>query len=396
MSNANTDKTDSELLDYLIRVRRLLHQHPEASGQEVTTAEFVCKELSKLGIPYKKDVAGHGIVAEIPGKKPGPFIALRADMDGLPIVEETELPFSSQNHGLMHACAHDGHMAIVLGAAKILTQTSPHELPIRLIFQPSEETGEGALKMIDSGVINEVAMIFGGHIDRHYQTGQLVVTAGPVNASTDVFEILISGQSGHGARPHETKDAILVGGLLLMALQTIVSREVDPSFPAVVTVGEFHAGTAPNVISGSAKLSGTVRAQHDHVRQQLEIAIKRISIAVGDLHGAQVEVKFFRGTPPIVVTEPMAEISRQAAAKVVPQEDIFPLRTANMGGEDFAFYLEQIPGSFIRYGAQLEGKESYPAHSSKFDFDEGALIYGARYMAEVALIAIEKLSKENA
>jgi hippurate hydrolase len=220
------------------------------------------------------------------------------------------------------------------------------------------------------------------------------VTEGAVNASTDVFKIAIQGQQGHGARPHETIDAVVVGSLLVTAIQTIVSREVDPANPSVISVGRFHAGTAPNVIAGIAVLEGTIRAQDKKVRDHMQKSIVRIAQAIGKLHGAGVEIDLIPGTPPVINTQEITPVAREAALKVVGEERVLPLRTANMGGEDFSYFLDQVPGAYIRFGAQVPGREGFPAHSSRFDFDERALATGAAWFVEVAKAAGKYLEKE--
>ena len=383
---------NQELLDKIISIRRDLHQHPELSGQEARTAKTICKLLDGLGIKHRSGVTGTGVVADIPGNTKGPLIALRADMDALPIQEETNLKFASVQDGIMHACGHDGHTAILLGAAEVLIKEKGLPVPVRLIFQPAEEKAAGARAMVQEGVLEGVGMIFGGHLDRHYKTGTVVVTEGPVNASSDRFLIEIIGHGGHGARPHESVDAVVVGSLMIMALQTIVSREVDPAHPSVVSVGIFHAGTAANVISGKARLEGTIRAQEETVRQHLNTAIKRIAESIAQLHGAQVKIEMYRGTPPLINTPEMAALAREAAADAVGQENIRTLKTANMGGEDFSYYLEKVPGAYVRFGAQGPGLENFPAHSSQYDFDEEALAVGVAYFRSIALIAGKKLA----
>ncbi|MCA9573220.1 MAG: amidohydrolase, partial [Myxococcales bacterium] len=240
------------LRERIVALRRDLHRHPELSDRETRTMGRISEELDALGIPHRTGVAGNGIVADLPGRHEGPLVALRADTDALPVHEDTGLPFASVHEGVMHACGHDGHTSMLVGAAALLL-ADPPPLPVRLLFQPAEETGTGALAMIEAGVLEGVGMIFGGHLDRHYAPGELIVTDGPVNASTDTFTVEILGQQGHGARPHEAIDAIVVGSLLVTAIQTIVSREVDPAHPSVISVGSFHAGPAPNVIADRAR-----------------------------------------------------------------------------------------------------------------------------------------------
>lgn len=375
----------------MVSLRRELHRHPELSWKEHRTAERVVRELDRLGLSYRTGIAGTGILADVPGRvAQGPVVALRADMDGLPIEEETGLSFTSANPGVMHACGHDGHVSALIGAAELLV-AEPPPTPVRLLFQPAEETGEGARAMVLAGALEGVGLIFGGHLDRHYLPGQLIVTRGPVNASTDFFRIDIHGQGGHGGRPHEAIDAVVIGSLLVTALQTIVSREVDPAHPSVVSVGTFHAGTASNVISGSAELTGTIRAQEPKVRHRLHGAVRRIATAIAQLHGAAVDVELKFQTPALINSPAITELAHEAAVRCVGPAGVRELHTANMGGEDFACYLEQVPGCYVRYGAQVEGRESFPAHSSQFDFAEEALGHAAAWLAAVARLGGERL-----
>ncbi len=388
-------KIKKTLLQELISIRRNLHRYPELSWEEKRTSLTICKVLDTHHITYQKGIAKTGIVAEIPGKSGVPTVALRADIDGLPIKEETGLEFSSQNEGVMQACGHDGHTAILLGAGILLSQEKNLPAPVRLIFQPAEEKGTGALALISEGILKDVGIIFGGHLDRHYQTGTIVVTDGAVNASSDTFTIEIVGQGAHGARPHESVDSVVIGSLMVMALQTIVSREVDPAHPSVLSVGFFNAGTATNVIAGRATLGGTIRAQDSNVRKHLADSIQRIAVSIGKLHGAKTRVKIKEGTPPLLNTPEMAELARRGAIASVGKDNVVPLRTANMGGEDFSYYLEKVPGAYIRFGSQVPGLEGYPAHSSKFDFDERAMLIGAETFYSMAKIAGQKLLKQK-
>ncbi len=379
---------EKELYEKIVRFRRDLHQHPELSWHEGRTAGKIAAALDDLGISYEAGIAGNGIVATLPGRDASRgAIALRADIDALPIHEETGLPFASRNDGVMHACGHDGHTSILLGAASLLV--AGHELPapVKLVFQPAEETGAGASAVIETGVVDDVALIFGGHIDRHYPLGTIIVTDGAVNASSDSFSISISGKGGHGGRPHETVDAVVVGSLLIIALQTIVSREVNPAHPSVVSVGTFRSGTASNVIADHAELTGTIRAQDPEVRLHLHRSIQRISAAVAQLHGALIETSISEGTPPLINPPAMAALAREAAFEVVGQDGVRAMVVANMGAEDFAYYLERIPGAYVRFGTVVEGHEVWPAHSSRFDFDERTLGFGAAYYAALARIA---------
>ncbi|MCA9068134.1 MAG: amidohydrolase, partial [Planctomycetaceae bacterium] len=265
--------------------------------------------------------------------------------------------------------------------------------PVRLIFQPAEETGDGAKAMIEAGALEDVGLIFGGHLDRHFPCGTVAVTDGPVNASSDRFVIRIEGKGGHAARPHEAIDAVVVGSLLVMALQTIVSREVNPAHPSVVTVGRFESGTAANVIASHAVLEGSIRAQEPVVREGLHKSIERIARSIGELHNARTEVTIDLGTPPLINDPAIAAISREAVRASLGDNAIKRLEIANMGGEDFAYYLNHVHGCYVRFGSVVEGKEGFPAHSSRFDFDEEALAIGARYYHAVALTAGRQLAQ---
>ena len=379
------------LFEKLVYVRRTLHQHPELSGREKKTAQTIANFVKNLGITQCHKVAETGVLADIPGTPEIPCVVIRADIDALPIQEETGLEFSSIRHGVMHACGHDGHTAMVLGAASLLREEPSLPAPVRLLFQPAEEIGIGATAMINDGALENAAIIFGGHLDRHYPTGTIAVAEGSVNASTDSFTIEIIGQGAHGARPHESIDAVVVASLMVMALQTIVSREVDPAHPSVVSVGLLQAGTAANVIAGTAKLEGTIRAQDPKVRGHLQTSIKRIAESIAQLHGAKIHVAFNLGTPQVINTSEMAQLAQEAATQAIGKENVLPLRTVNMGGEDFSFYLETIPGAYVRFGSQIPERENYPAHSSRFDFDERAIAVGASYYYHIALLAGKRL-----
>jgi hippurate hydrolase len=374
-------------------IRRVLHRRPELSGEESETAATIAIRLEDLGISARTGVGGHGLIADLPGVSAGPAVALRADIDALPIGEETGLPFASEVEGVMHACGHDGHTAILLGAAELLSSGDPLPSPVRLLWQPAEERGSGARAMIDAGALDNVGMIFAGHVDRHHRAGTLVVTDGAVNAAADRFTVRFSGQQGHGARPHEALDAVVVGSLFVTALQTIVSREVDPSHPSVVSVGAFNAGTVGNVIAGTASLQGTIRSQEEAVRNHLKESVERIAVAVAQLHDASVDVEVSRGIPPVVNLPVPTGLAREAAEAAVGAGNVEALRTVNMGAEDFGVYLEEVPGCYIRYGGRLASSEGYPAHSSRFDFDEEALAAGAAWLAQVAKVAGRELAR---
>ncbi len=371
-----TQLTEEQLLESLIGFRRDLHRHPEVSWRERRTSQKIGQALDQLGITWRR-IAETGVVAELPGRREGPWVALRADIDALPIEEENEVEYASQNPGVMHACGHDGHAAILLGAAHLLLAGKP-ELPVRLIFQPAEEQGTGARALIELGILDGVAAIFGGHIDSNYHAGKMVVADGAVNASTDGFRVRIRTRGGHAARPHEGGDAVIVGSYLVSALQTLISRELNPAQPAVLTVGTFQAGTVANVLAARAELKGTIRTLHPEVREQLAQGLRRMVDAAAALFDAEVSVHLSSGTPVLVNQGRPLEMARRAAIEVVGEQNLRPLATTNLGGEDFACYLESVPGCFLRWGGRPEGGPIRPAHSGRFDFDERVLLVGAK------------------
>ncbi len=374
----------------MVRIRREIHMHPELGYQEENTAAIIEEELKRLGIKSTTGIGKTGVIGQI--NDTGPVVALRADIDALAIQEETGLEFSSKIDGVMHACGHDGHVAMLLGAASILKETLKTG-SVLLVFQPAEEGGGGAQKIIESRLLENTKAIFACHLDRHYKTGKLVVQPGPISAFTDRFDISIRGKGGHAAQPHDAVDAIVVASLIIMSLQTIVSREVNPLYPSIISVGRIEGGSVPNAIAETAKLCGTIRTTEIHIREQIMSGITRIVDAAGTLHNANVSVNFTMGYPSVINTVEESEIAGEAVKNSIGIEALVDSRFACMGGEDFSYYLEKIPGCLVRLGAQKDGLEGIPAHSSTFDFDENALGIGAAFMAEVARLAIERLSQ---
>lgn len=369
-------------------IRRTIHRHPESGFQEFRTAALIMERLEGLGISFRHGVAETGVVAELCGKEDtGRCVALRADMDALPLTEETGLSFASEVPGMMHACGHDGHVAMLLGAAAILKKV-PFNSRIRLIFQPAEEGSGGASRMIEQGVLEGVDFIFGGHIDRHYPTGTISAQPGLICAYTDTFRIDILGKGGHAARPHEAVDSVVAASHLVISLQTLVSRELDPLYPSVITVGSISGGSAPNIIAERAMLRGTIRTTHPNIRENVLEAIKRMVNATGELFAADASITFEDRYPPVINDVRAAETARRVAELVVGKERVLTQAHPSLGGEDFSFYLEKIPGCFVRFGACKQGHEYIPAHSSRFDFDEDVMQTGAAFLACVALKAL--------
>ncbi|MGH7695235.1 MAG: M20 metallopeptidase family protein [Gemmatimonadaceae bacterium] len=371
-------------LEALLGLRRDLHAHPELSWKEERTADKLERALVALGARDVTRVAGTGVVGRLPGREPGsPTIAIRGDIDALPIQEETKLPFASSVNGVMHACGHDVHATWTIGAGMLLSR-EPALGDVVLILQPAEEVGAGARAVLESGALDDIKTIFGGHVDRRFEVGQIVADDGPLAASADEFRIELLGQGAHGARPHESADPIVGAAALIMELQTIVSRRVDPSDPAVVSVGHIHAGTASNVIPERATLTGTLRATTPRTRALLRAEVQRLAETVAASHRLTATVTLPDGTPPVVNDPKVAAIARAAAASLVGEKNVVPFGLTNMGGEDFAFYQERVPGCFLRVGAREPGGERTPAHSPRFTVAEGAIFVGAAVLAECA------------
>lgn len=378
----------------LIALRRDLHQHPELSFKEEKTSLRLYDELKALNVDSVERVAGTGVIARIKGQdRKAPVVALRGDIDALPIQEETKLKFASTNPGVMHACGHDVHASWIVAAAYSLIQ-KPAAGDVVLILQPAEEVGKGALAMIKAGALKGVKAIFGAHVDRRFLVGQVVAQEGPLAASSDEFHIELIGRGAHAARPHEALDPIVGAGALVGALQTIVSRRKNPAFPAVVTVATINAGTAPNIIPDKAKLSGTIRAVDPTTRRFLIEEVRRIVESQAASYGLKARVRIEEGTPPIVNPSRPAAWARQAVVSVLGDAGLTKMETLNLAAEDFAFYLEKIPGCFLRIGAREKGGEVIPAHSGKFYAAEESIFVGGAVLAETARVASSSLRNE--
>lgn len=365
--------------DELIALRRDFHMHPELGFEERRTSDIVRKYLENLGIKTKR-MAKTGVVGYLDngGDK---TIAIRADMDALPIQEENNVPYASTIPGKMHACGHDAHTAMLLVTAKILSQMK-FEGNIRFIFQPAEEGLNGARKMIEEGAIEGVDSIIGLHVWANIPTGKIAITPGPVLANVDYFQIHIRGQGGHGASPHQTRDPIVASAQLISSLQSIVSRNVDPLKTAVVTVGKITGGTAFNIIPEEVIMEGTVRTYDEDVHKMVEKRIKEISRNVAKAYGCNARVKYKNLNYATINDESLAEIGKKVASQFL--EVLEGIR--DMGGEDFSEYARIIPGLFVFLGTRNEEKGIvYPHHSPRFDVDEDALIYGVAFEVKMAL-----------
>lgn len=371
----------------MVSIRRYLHQHPELSFHEYNTAKYIQSFYENLGIEVKGNVGGNGVVAKVYGKRPGKTVALRADFDALPIQDEKEVPYKSLVPGVMHACGHDGHTAALLVLAKVLNEIK-EDLDGNYVFihQHAEEYAPGgAVSMIEDGCLEGVDVIFGTHLWATEPTGKIQYRTGPIMAATDRFEITIQGQGGHGAQPHRTKDAIVTASLLVMNLQQIVSRRVNPIESAVVTVGSFTAGNAFNVIADKAKLVGTVRTFNEEIRTLIEKEMEQIIKGTCQMAHSSYEFTYERGYPAVVNHKDETEYLINMA-KLVPDVDIIEETEPHMGGEDFAYYLQQVPGTFFFTGAKPLGTEiAFPHHHPKFDINENALLVAAKTLGAAAI-----------
>ena len=363
--------------DEIYTIRRHFHRYPELSFKEFNTAETISEHLDKLGIAHKKGVGKTGIVGEI-NFGPGPTIALRADMDALPIQEENNLDYKSLNDGVMHACGHDGHMAILLGAANALSKNSKLKKgTVRFIFQPAEEGLGGAKYMIEDGCLDKVDEIYGLHLWNYQLYGEVGIKDGPVMASADLFDIEVSGKGGHGATPQGTIDAIVVASNLVTMLQTIVSRNTNPLESTVLSIGKIKGGHNFNIISDKVHMSGTTRAYTEENRTMIKQRMKEVIEGVSKSFGADIKLNYKDGYPPTVNHSSQVEKVLEAASSVVASGAKNPY--LSMGGEDFSYYLQNKPGCFFFVGSAPNENEilSTPHHCSHFNIDERALLIGA-------------------
>lgn len=382
-----------QLFDKVVAYRQHIHQNPELSYQEYETMEYISEQLTKIGIPHEKGVADTGIIAMIRGShhtRNQLCVALRADIDALPITETNELPFRSKNEGVMHACGHDAHTAILLGAAEILWNMKDEMIhPVKLIFQPGEEKNPGgASLMIKAGCLEnpEVMRMYGLHSDPDLNVGIVGTRKGLFMASADEIYIDIIGKGGHGARPHEAIDSILVGAEIVTSLQQIVSRKADPNIPCVLSFGHFEALGATNIIPEKVHLKGTFRTMNEVWRTKALNLIEKQATLIAEAHGAIAKVEISRGYPFLKNDETITQEFIDKAIYWQGAEKVLPNMEMRMGAEDFAYYAQEIPVCFFRIGVKNPKEESaYGLHTSKFNIDDGALKVGMRMMVMAAL-----------
>ena len=363
--------------DSIIHWRRDFHQYPELAFNEYRTGDVIAKELRSMGLEPKEKVGKTGVTADLKCGD-GPVIAIRADMDALPIEETSGLDFSSKNKGVMHACGHDGHMAMLLGAAKILSENrNKYNGTVRFIFQPAEEGEGGARYMIDDGCLNGVDEIYGIHVWNYQPVGEVGIKDGPVLAAADMFDIKVRGIGGHGAAPQGTVDTIVVSSHLVQALQTIVSRNTNPLESTVITVGKINGGHNFNVISEEVSMSGTARAYTEKNQKLIKQRMEEVIDGIAKTYNAEIILDYKDGYPPTINhSEPTKKVL-EAANQIVGEKAGMPY--LSMGGEDFAYYLQKVPGCFFFVGSAPNEKELFetPHHCSHFNMDEKALLIGS-------------------
>lgn len=383
MTNPNIKKLIQQNIDEMVAFRRDLHRHPELPWEEFRTTDRIAQELDKIGIAYRR-TEPTGIIAEIQGGKPGKRILLRADIDALPVQELSEnIDYKSTIDGKMHACGHDTHASMLLTAAKALYEIRDQlKGNVRLVFQPAEEVAQGAKGMIKQGVLDGVDSAFGMHIWSQMPVGKISCVVGSSFASADLLTVRFKGRGGHGSMPHDTVDAVMVASAFVMNVQSIVSREVSPLDPAVVTIGRMDVGTRFNVIAENAVLDGTVRCFNVAVRDKIESAIRRYANQVAAMYRATAEVEYIYGTLPVINDKESALLAQKVIVESFGEEALY-FEAPTTGGEDFSYYTENIPGAFALVGSGNPDKDTqWPHHHGCFNVDEDGMALGAEFYAQ--------------
>jgi amidohydrolase len=371
----------------LVEIRRHIHAHPELSGQEYQTAAFVAGVLSANGLHVEEGIGRTGVIGELQGTQPSDrILAIRTDMDALPIQERTSLEYASRIEGVMHACGHDIHTTVGLGTAMVLSQIAP-ELggKVRFLFQPAEEIAQGANWMVQDGVMNNVAAILGLHVFPSIPAGSVGIRYGALTAAADNLEIIIIGESGHGARPHEAIDAIWIAAQVITSLQQAISRTQNPLRPVVLSIGQINGGRAPNVIADKVQLLGTVRSLHPETRDKLPQWIENIVANVCNSFNAKYQVNYHQGVPSVQNDNALTQLLQSSAEEAWSNDRVQILPEPSLGAEDFSVYLEHAPGSMFRLGVGYEERIiNHPLHHPQFEVDESAIITGVVTLAYAA------------
>ncbi|NEP56896.1 MAG: amidohydrolase [Symploca sp. SIO2G7] len=371
-----------ELAPRLIEIRRHIHSHPELSGKEYQTAAYIAGVLSSCGIVVQEAVGKTGVIGELVGRTDDRLVALRTDMDALPINEGTHLEFSSRQPGVMHACGHDVHTTLGLGTAMVLSKLG-EVFPgnVRFLFQAAEEIAQGAHWMVQDGAMNDVSAIFGVHVFPSIPAGSIGIRYGALTAAADDLELIIMGESGHGARPHEAIDAIWIASQVITNLQQAISRTQNPLRPMVLTIGQISGGRAPNVIADQVRLTGTVRTIHPETHANIPAWIEGIVASVCQTYGARYEMNYRRGVPSVQNDLALTQLLEESAKEAWGSDRIQILLEPSLGAEDFSVYLDHSPGSMFRLGVGFQDKPNYPLHHPQFEVDESAIVTGVVTLA---------------
>ncbi|MEM3191156.1 MAG: amidohydrolase [Candidatus Parvarchaeota archaeon] len=388
MSNTIIDK---KIEDYVISMRRYFHENPELSFKEVNTSRKIEEELKMMGIDSKR-IAGTGIIADIVGKTQGKTVAVRADIDALPIKEENDVPYKSKNEGVMHACGHDAHLAMLLGLAMLLARNKDLiDGKVRLLFQPAEESPPGgAIEMIRNGALDGVDFIIGQHVTSTLPSGTVGIYNKEMMANADEFKVRIIGKGGHGGYPHLCTDPVVAAAMVIVDSQTITSRRIDPIKPSVISFGTIIAGTKNNIIPSYAEMTGTTRTLDQSTREEVKRELERVISGICNAHNLTYEFEYVEGYNALVNNERVSSIIEQAAIEVIGKENIIHPPPA-MGGDDFSNYLARVPGAYYRLGVGNKDKNiTSPLHSPTFDVDESSLKYGVEilYNAVIKLLRL--------
>lgn len=372
MNNEFIKKECENTFEEIVEIRRELHRFPEMGNSEFRTTEIIMNCLDKWGVKYER-LLETGVVATVEGAKGGKTVALRADIDALPVEEKTELPFSSQNEGIMHACGHDIHTAVLLGTAKILSKNKDKFCgKVKLIFEPDEELLGGAERLIEKGAMKDVSAVFGLHVRPELPKGHVQVKYGKSYAAADVFEVDVIGKSVHGAEPQKGIDALLIASHIVTALQTVVSRNLAPTESAVLSVCTFNAGTVCNQIAGKATFGGIMRSLGKETREKLKSLLTSTAMGIAESMGAKCEVRIRESYLGITNDNEMTAFLKECAEDILGKENVSVSETPLMTSEDFGFYLDEAPGSFYHVGCECD----YPLHSDRFNPDESAILTG--------------------
>jgi len=375
-----------EQKEEVVALRRYFHMYPELGTQEFNTQKKIMAELTALGL-QPRPIANTGVIAELQGGKPGRTLAIRADIDALPIQDECEKSYQSQNHGVCHACGHDGHIAMLLGVAKVLTEVREDITgKVRFLFQPSEERFPGgALSLIDEGALDGVDMIIGAHLWQPVPVNAIGIAYGRMMAAPDEFTITVKGRGGHGSMPHQTVSALLVAAQIVTALSAVTAQSVDPLEAAVLSIGSFNSGEVFNIIPDTAVVKGTVRSFEQKVRLKVFERIEQITKGICEAAGATYALDKIFGFPPVINDVAITKVFAEVGAEVLGSQGVVKIQPS-MGGEDFSYFQEKVPGTFIFVGVGNPEKGIvYPQHHPKYDIDEQALANGVEIMAKTAL-----------